>query len=59
MIKHFTTYLILTSSLQDNDHYLYFTDENKQMSANLRSLLKVTALVSGRAMIQIEFQSYS
>lgn len=37
--RHFTSYLILTGSLQVCNYYLHFTDEKKQNSANLRSLL--------------------
>lgn len=52
---HFISYLIFTSSLTDSNPYFYFADEKKQKSANLRSLFNVTALVSGKAMIQIQF----
>lgn len=36
-----------------------FTDEKTQKSANLKSLLKVIALVSSRAMIHIQFQNHT
>lgn len=45
--------------MTDSNPYFYFADEKKQKSANLRSLFNVTALVSGKAMIQIQFLSHS
>lgn len=56
---HFISYLIFTSYLKDSNPYFYCADEKKQKSANLRSLFNVTAPVSGKAMIQIQFQSHS